>query len=50
MKTIKEAIQAKIRLEAWIKMKIDAYEEEYELEIRSIERKDGEVKVNVSVG
>ena len=49
-KLIEEAIQAKIRLEAWIELKIQRYEEEYGLQVKGIEIKDDEARVEIGMG
>jgi len=49
-KTIDEARQARIRLEAWIELKIQKYEEDYGLQVKGIEVKDGDVRVEIGMG
>ena len=49
-KSIGEAIQAKIRLEAWIELRIKTYEEDYGLQVKGIEIGDNEVRVEVGMG
>ena len=49
-KSIDEAIQAKIRLEAWIELKIQNYEEEYGLQVKGIKIGDNEVRVEIGMG